>query len=62
MKDGYQLKAGHSVISINYVGCILCTTMVHRMHPTWICYVNFGQLMFYDNQKQKVRKCPALSW
>jgi len=24
-KTGYQLKAGHFVISINYVGCILCT-------------------------------------
>ncbi len=31
--------------------------VVHRMHPTWICYVNFGQLMFYDNQEQKVRNC-----
>ena len=31
---GYQLKAGHFVISINYVGCILCTIVVHRMHPT----------------------------
>ena len=22
----------------------------------------FEQLMFYDNQEQKVRKCPALRW
>ena len=31
---GCQLKAGHLVISRNYVGCILCTIVVHRMHPT----------------------------
>ena len=53
-KDGKERNVGCSVISINYVGCILCTMVVHRMHPTWICYVSFGQLMFYGNQEQKV--------